>query len=143
MTFTIVGGALVLLSLYGAVKLNRRLFLSGYCLYSILPVIGESLGYNADKAPAHVLMIFMFVAQFLLQFPDGNIYSRDNSIAVTLATKIGLGVILINAGAAVYVLCLSTGLPATFGYYHIAFIAIMIYVMIKGLTSVSTASWVK
>jgi hypothetical protein len=141
--FTILGGALVLLSAYGALKLDRRFFLSGFCFYSILPIIGESMGYNADKGAAHLLMVFMFVTQFVLKFPDGKIYARDNSIAVAFATKIGFAALLTNAGAAVYVFCLSTGLPVQFGYYHIAFIVIELYIMIKGLTSSGSTSWLK
>ena len=48
--FTIAGALLVILSAYGAATLNRRLFMSGYCFFSILPIIGESMAYNADKA---------------------------------------------------------------------------------------------
>jgi hypothetical protein len=86
-------------------------------------------------------MVVLFVVQFIVQFPDGKIYAKDNSIAITLATKIGLGVIVVNAGAAAYVFCLKSGVPVQFGYYHVAFILILLYVIIRGRTSNTT--WAK
>jgi hypothetical protein len=139
--FTIVGAALVLLSVYGAVKLNRRLFMSGFCFFSILPIIGESMAYNADKASVHVLVIFIFLVQFIIQFPDKQMYGRENSVAVGLATKIGLGVLVINLGAIVYVFHLNSGVAVQFGYYHVAFALLMIYVMVRRFTS--KISWAR
>jgi hypothetical protein len=141
--FTVVGGALVLLSIYGALKLDRRLFLSGFCFYSILPIIGESMAYNADKGAVHLLMVFLFLVQFALQIPDRNIYGRGDTIAVMFATKIGLAILVINAGAAFYVFRLNTAVPVQFGYYHIAFILVMLYIMSKRFSSSSTVSWAK
>ncbi|SRR5260221_4811763 len=141
LVFTIVGGALVLLSAYGAVKRDRRLYMSGFFFYSFLPIIGESMGYSANKAPVHLLMIFIFATQFILQIPDKNLYGRDNLPAVALATKIGLAIIIINAGAAVLIFNLTLGVPAQFGYFHVAFVLIVLYVMTKRFTS--TIGWAK
>jgi hypothetical protein len=139
--FTILGGALVLLSVYGAVKRDRRLFLSGFCFYSILPIIGESMAYNADKGSVHVLMVILFLAQLIIQIPDKNVYGRDNVAATQIATKVGLAILVINIGAAIYVFCLNSGVPVQFGYYHVAFVLIMVYIMIKRFTS--NVSWAK
>ncbi len=139
--FTIVGAALVLLSAYGAIKSYRRPFISGFCFYSILPIIGESMAYNADKASVHVIVIFVFIVQFIIQFPDRNMYGRENLVAVNLATKIGLGVLVINLGAVVYVFHLNSGVPVQFGYYHLAFALLMIYVMVRRFTS--NVSWAR
>jgi hypothetical protein len=141
MIFTIVGGALVLLSAYGAIKRDRRLYLSGFFFYSILPIIGESMSYSVNKTSIHVLMVFTFIAQFVLQIPDKNLYGRENLPATTLATKIGLAVLVINAGAAVAIFCLNLGAPVQFGYYHVAFALIVIYVMIRRFTS--NIGWAK
>jgi hypothetical protein len=141
MIFTIVGGALVLLSAYGAVKRDRRLYMSGFFFYSFLPIIGESVSYSANKLSIHILMIFVFIAQLLLQIPDKNLYGRENLSAITLATKIGLTILVINVGAAVAILCLNLGAPVQFGYYHIAFALIVIYVMIIRFTS--NIGWAK
>lgn len=141
LVFTILGGALVLLSAYGAVKRDRRLYLSGFCFYSFLPIIGESTRYSTDKASIHLLMIFVFIAQLLLQIPDKNLYGRENLSAVALATKIGLAIIIINAGAAVLIFNLALGVPVQFGYFHIAFVLIVLYIMTKRFTS--NISWAK
>ncbi|HVV56465.1 MAG TPA: hypothetical protein VHC47_14115, partial [Mucilaginibacter sp.] len=77
MIFTIVGGALVLLCLYGAVTLNRKFFLSGLCFFSFLPMIGEGMAYNSDKAPIHVIIFFVFVVQFILTLPTNITYGAD------------------------------------------------------------------
>jgi hypothetical protein len=140
--FTVAGALLVLLSVYGAATLNRRLFISGYCFYSILPIIGESMAYNADKASVHLLMVFMFLVQFVLQIPDKNLYGRDNSVAMALVSKIGFAILIINIGAAIYVFGLNSGVPVQYGYYHIAFVLILLYVMARRYTN-STIAWAR
>ena len=40
--FTVVGGILALLTLYGAFMAHRKAFLSGLCFFSFLPIIGET-----------------------------------------------------------------------------------------------------
>jgi hypothetical protein len=137
--FSVVGAALVLVSLYGAITLNRRAFLSGFCFFSILPIIGESMAYNTDKASVHLLVVFLFAVQFLIQIPDKHIYTRDNLSAKTLATKIGISVLVINIAGAVYVLCLKSGVPVQFGYYHIAFVLIEFFVLVRAYTT--RANW--
>src|SRR6185312_9539428 len=119
--FTVVGAALVLLAAYGAFARNRGLFLSGFCFFSILPIIGEYMAYHTDKGHMHLMMVILSIIQFLLMFPDKQLYTRDNKSAIALATKIGLGVLVINAGAALYVFHLTTQVPLQFGYYHVAF----------------------
>ena len=139
--FTIVGAALVLLSAYGALKRDRRLFLSGFCFFSFLPIIGEYMAYHDDKGHIHLMMIALSVVQFLLMFPDKNTYARDNIPAVAAVTKIGLAVLVINAAAALFVFYLNKQVPLQFGYYHVAFILILLYVLAKGL--MGKASWAK
>jgi hypothetical protein len=139
--FTIVGAALVLLSAYGALKRDRRLYLSGFCFFSIIPVIGEYMAYRGDKVHIHLLMMTLFVVQFLLMFPDKNTYDRDNKPAMAAVLKIGLAVLVINAAAALFVFHLNKQVPLQFGYYHVAFIVIILYVMAKGL--IGKASWAK
>lgn len=131
MIFTIVGAALVLLTVYGAFKLNRNLFLSGICFFSILPIIGESMAYNADKASVHILVIFIFLVQFVLALPNKIVYGPDNSAAIKLSTKIALALIIINAGGVVFIFCLNAGVPVQFGYYHIVITLAIIYLLIR------------
>lgn len=133
--FTIVGGALVLLNVYGAITLNRKAFLSGLCFISILPLIGEGMAYNADKASVHVIVIFVFITQIVLAFPNNIIYGPDNLAASKLATKIVLALLIFNIGGVVYIFCLNAGVPVQFGYYHAVFALTIIYLLIKRMTS--------
>ena len=100
--FTGVGGLLALLSVYGAFKMDRKLFLSGVCYFSLLPIIGETMRYMdpATSSPYTLTLICTFIAQFLLTRPDNNDYGMDNTAAVALATKIGLAILAINLGSA-------------------------------------------
>jgi hypothetical protein len=138
--FTVVGAALVLLTVYGAIKLDRKLFLSGICFFSLLPIIGESMGYNADKASVHVLVVFVFVIQMILAWPNKIVYGTDNIAATKLATKIAWSLFIINAVGAVFIFCLNAGVPAQFGYYHVVIALAILYLLIKRSTS---NAWVK
>jgi hypothetical protein len=138
---TILGAVFVLLSAYGAVKRDRKLFLSGFCFFSFIPIIGESIAYNANQAPIHIMVIIIFLAQLILQIPDKIIYGRDNAAATQIATKVGLAILIFNIGAAIYIFCLNAGVPVQFGYYHVAFSLIIIYIMFKRFSS--NVSWAK
>ena len=140
--FTIVGGALTLLTVYGVLKLNRNLFLSGICYFSFLPIIGESMAYNADKASVHMLVIFVFIAQFVLALPNKIIYGQDNSAAVKLATKIAVAILIFNVGGVIYIFYLTTKVPVQFGYYHAVISLAVLYLIIKRVSS-KGATWVK
>ncbi|MDP6921875.1 MAG: hypothetical protein QGH06_02770 [Lutibacter sp.] len=129
--FSVLGAALTLLTVYGAFKLNRKWFLSGICYFSFLPIIGEAMAYNATSAPVHIVMIVVFIAQFLLARPDKNSYGPSDLAATALATKIGMALLVINVGAAVYVLCLDTGVPAQYGYFHTVIALTMLYLIAK------------
>ena len=138
--FTIVGGALVLLTGYGAVTLNRKLFLSGICFFSILPIIGESMGYNADKAPIHIIVIFVFVIQAVLALPNNIVYGPDNVAATKLSAKIAISIFIINAVGAVFIFFLNAGVPVQFGYYHVVIALAVLYLLIK---RGSSGAWLK
>ena len=141
--FTIVGGALVLLALYGAVTLNRKLFLSGLCFFSILPMIGEGMAYGDDKLSVHVVVFFVFVIQFVLAFPNNISYGSDNVAASKLTGKIALALLIINVVGAAFVLCLPSKVPAQFGYYHIGLSLAILYVMYKRMTAKGGWVWAK
>ena len=123
--FTGVGGLLALLSAYGAFKMDRKLFLSGVCYFSLLPIIGETMRYMdpATSSPYTLTLICTFIAQFLLTRPDNNDYGMDNTAAVALATKIGLAILVINLGSA-----------QQFGYYHLVISLSMLYLMYRRFT---------
>jgi hypothetical protein len=142
--FTIVGAALTLLTVYGVLKLDRKLFLSGICYFSFLPIIGESMAYNADKdkGVAHIVVILVFIAQFILALPNKNVYGPDNSAAVKLATKIALAILVFNIGGVIYIFCFNTGVPVQFGYYHAVIALAVLYLIIKRVGS-KGATWVQ
>jgi hypothetical protein len=140
LVFTIAGAVLVLLTVYGAIKLDRKLFLSGLCFFSLLPIIGETMAYNTDKAPVHIVVIFVFIIQLILALPNKIVYGQDNIAANQLVSKIALSILIINVVGAVFVLYLSPQVPAQFGYFHIAFSLAIIYVLLKRTTS---GAWVK
>jgi len=141
MIFTIIGGALTLLTVYGAFTLSRKLFLSGVCFFSFLPIIGESMAYNTDKGAVHVIMVCLFLCQFVLALPNAIVYGPENAAATKLSSKIGLALLIINIGAAVFVLCLKSGVPAQFGYYHVVIAVAMAYLLIRRLTG--AGAWLK
>ena len=134
--FTGVGGLLALLSAYGAFKMDRKLFLSGVCYFSLLPIIGETMRYMdpATASPYTLTLICTFIAQFLLTRPDNNDYGMDNTAAVALATKIGLAILVINLGSAYVILCLDFGVAQQFGYYHLVISLSMLYLMYRRFT---------
>jgi len=134
--FTVVGGALVLLTLYGAVTLNRKLFLSGLCFFSLLPIIGEGMAYSADtKALVHFIVLSVFVVQLILAAPTNISYDFTNVAASRLTGKIALALLVINVIGAVYIFCLKADVPVQFGYYHIGLSLAIIYVIFKRMTA--------
>jgi hypothetical protein len=139
--FTIAGAALVLLTIYGAVRSNRKLFLSGIFYFSFIPIIGESMGYNADKAPIHVLVIFIFITQMVLALPNNITYGPDNVAATKLSAKIAWALLIINIGAVVFIFCLNAGVELQFGYYHVAIALAILYLIIRRMGN--GAAWLK
>lgn len=129
--FTIAGAALVLLTIFGAVTSSRKLFLSGIFYFSFLPIIGESMGYNADKAPIHILVIFIFITQMVLALPNNITYGPDNVAATKLSGKIAWALLIINIGAIVFIFCLKAGVPLQFGYYHAVIDLAILYLIIR------------
>jgi hypothetical protein len=142
MIFTIVGGALTLLTVYGVLKLNRKLFLSGICFFSFLPMIGEGMAYSNDKAAIHVLVFFVFLTQFVLAFPSQITFGPENVAANKLTNKIGLALLIFNAVGVVFIFCLNAGVPLQFGYYHAVIALALVYLMIKRNTG-SGGAWVQ
>ena len=139
--FTVIGGALTLLAVYGAITLSRKFFLSGVCFFSILPVIGECMAYNDDKGAVHIMVICLFLCQFVLALPNAIVYGAENAAATKLSSKIALGLLIINIAGAVYVLCLKSGVPAQFGYYHVVTAVAILYLLIRRITG--AGAWLK
>jgi len=138
--FTVFDGVMVLLSLYGAVTSKRRFYLSGLCFYQIIPIVVSWSAYMGDKAPAEILIMSLAVIQLILTIPDKALYGRDNAAASSLAAKIGVATVFINAVIAIFGLYFTTGTPIQFPCFHIAFMLIAIFVIVKGFRS-KTSAW--
>jgi len=133
--FSIFAGATVLLNLYGAFTANRKLFLWGLCLFSILPIIGEATGFNTDKASVHIAVIILFVVQLILTLPVTRDTANDNNAVVSkLIFKMMLSVLVINIGGIIYILCFNSGVPHRFGYCHAVIALSILYVMIRRMS---------
>jgi len=139
--FTIAGAAFVLLTIYGAVRSDRKLFLSGIFYFSFIPIIGESMDYNADKAPIHILVIFIFITQLVLALPNNITYGPDNVAATKLSGKIALALLIINIGAVVFIFFLNAGVALQFGYYHAVIDLAILYLIIRRMGN--GAAWLK
>jgi hypothetical protein len=137
--FTVFDGVMVLLSLYGAVTSKRRFYLSGLCFYQIIPIVVSWSAYKADKAPGEILLMSLAIIQLIITIPDKALYGRDNAAASSLAGKIGVATVFINAVSAVFGLY-STNTPIQFPCFHIAFMLIAIFVIVKGFGS-KTSAW--
>jgi len=133
--FTVLGAALTLLTLYGAATLSRKLFLSGVCYFSILPIIGESMRYGDDKATIHVMVAVLYLVQLILTFPNAIVYGPENTAAVKITSKNALAVLVINVAGAAFILCLNAGVPMQFGYYHLVIALAVLYLIIRKVSS--------
>ena len=129
--FTIIGAIFILLALYGAIKLKRTLLLSGICLFSVLPIIGESIAYSTDSSLVHLTIIMAFLAQVIITLPIKATYGPENVAATKIAQKIGLAIIVTNFLQAYIILGLDLGVPSQYGYFHVAIALIIIYSIIK------------
>jgi len=137
--FTLAGTAFILTSLYGSVKLKRTPFLLGICLFSFLPIIGESIAYSSDQSLFHLPIIMAFIGQAILTIPTKPNYGSDNLAATSIAKKIGLAILVTNFFQAYMILSLDLGVPALYGYFHITISLIVLYAIIKGLSE--NAQW--
>jgi hypothetical protein len=87
-------------------------------------------------------VILVFIAQFVLTFPNTIEYGPENTAAGKLVGKISLALLIFNIGGIIYVFCLNSGVPARFGYFHVAFSLAIIYIIFKRMTGKGPL-WVK
>ena len=131
LVFSIIAAAAVLLNLYGAFTANRKLFLSGLSLFSILPIIGETMGLIQEGTPVHLAVMGLYIVQLILAFPIAMDTTNETGNVSKLITKIALSMLIINIGGAIYILCFNAGVPHRFGYCHIVIALSILYVMIR------------
>ncbi|NNL81556.1 MAG: hypothetical protein HKO67_13790 [Flavobacteriaceae bacterium] len=130
-----MGVLFILLSAFGALKQNRRNFLLGIFLFSLLPIIGEFQTYSATGEWGMLATMMAFLGIAIVTFPVKAQYGSENVAAIAIARKIGLAIIVVNLFQAYMILSVRGDVPSQYGYMHIALAAIVIYVVIKSNSS--------
>lgn len=123
------------LTFWGAFKMNRKYFLSGICLFSILPIMGETSTFLGSHEALSLLTAGIFVAQLILSFPSNITYNSENTAASVLSVKISLAMLIINLVQGYIILTLRTTVDAQHGYAHILIAVALIYLIIKRYTT--------
>ncbi len=129
--FSVLGTLFVLLAAYGAIKLNRKNFLMGICLFSLLPIIGEFMAYLDTNNWGMLATMMAFIGVALVTIPNKASYGSDNTAATSIARKIGMAIIVVNLIQAYIILALRTDVAAQYAYMHIGIALVVIYVVIK------------
>ena len=129
--FTITSIAFILISAYGAFNQNRKSFLIGMCLWSIIPVVGEGMAYANDSDLAHLGLMALFFCLVILTFPTNNAYNSQNIAATALAKKIGLALLVANIFQGFNIICNDIGVDPKFGYFHLVAALIILYPIIR------------
>ena len=138
--FSALGVIFILLSAFGALKLNRRNFLLGIFLFSLLPIIGEYQAYTATGEWGMLATMMTFLCVAIVTFPVKAQYGSENVAATAIARKIGLAIMAVNLFQAYIILSVRDDVPSQYGYMHIAVALVVIYVVIKS-NSAKGFSW--
>ena len=138
--FTTFSVLFIAIAAAGALKQQRKLFLTGIFLWSLIPVIGEVANYSQDHDLAHLLVMALFFALAILTAPSKLSYNSENLAATHLAKKIGAAVIFVNLFQAFNILANDVGVPDLFGYFHIVAAVVVMYPVYMSLTN-SNSGW--
>ena len=68
--FTTFSVLFIAIAAAGALKQQRKLFLTGIFLWSLIPVIGEGAKYSQDHDLSHLLVMALFFALAILTAPS-------------------------------------------------------------------------
>ncbi len=129
--FSALGTLFVLLTVFGALKLNRKNFLLGIFLFSLLPIFGEYMAYRDAGEWGMLATMMAFLGIAIVTFPNKTQYGSENVAATAIARKVGLAIIVVNAFQAYMILGVRDDVPSQYGYMHIVLAAAVIYVVIK------------
>lgn len=138
--FTTFSVLFIVIAAAGAIKQQRKLFLTGIFLWSLIPVIGEGAKYSQDHDLSHLLAMALFFTLAVLTAPIKLTYNSENIAATHLAKKIGAAVIFVNLFQAFNILSNDVGVPDLFGYFHIVAAVVVIYPVYMSLTN-SNSGW--
>ena len=131
LVFTVLGGIFTLTVVLGVVKMSRVIILTGLFCYSILPIIGETMGYMADKAPYHVLFIALFLIQLVMSSLRFDTIDDTTVQFSKIAYRIIACFIMINAISAIMVLSVLSTVPMIYGVYHVVIACALVPPLIK------------
>ena len=84
---SLIAGAVTLISVYGAIKKDRKFFLLGLFLYSFLVVPNELMGYFETGEMVHLMTAGLWAIQFVIAFPVKASYDSSNKAAYMLVKK--------------------------------------------------------
>lgn len=129
--FPVLSILFLLLTAYGALKQNRRNFLLGVFLFSLLPVVAGYNWYANTGDPAGLIQVMAFGSIAIITFPVKIQYGSDNVAATMIARKNALAVIFAFLFNAVLILNLYDVFPARAGYFNIAMALIVMYVAVR------------
>jgi peptidoglycan/LPS O-acetylase OafA/YrhL len=138
--FTTFSVLFIAIAAAGAFKQQRKLFLTGIFLWSLIPIIGEGAKYSLDHDHSHLLVMALFFTLAFLTAPSKLTYNSENLAATHLAKKIGAAVIFVNLFQAFNILANDVGVPHLFGYFHIVAAVVVIYPVYMSLTN-SNSGW--
>lgn len=138
--FTTFSVLFIAIAAAGALKQQRKLFLTGIFLWSLIPVIGEGAKYSQDHDLSHLLVMALFFALAILTAPSKLSYNSENLAATHLAKKIGAAIIFVNLFQAYNILANDVGVPDLFGYFHIIAAGVVMYPVYMSLTN-SNSGW--
>tara|TARA_A100001015_G_C14500232_1_gene522709 strand:- start:90 stop:521 length:432 start_codon:yes stop_codon:yes gene_type:complete len=131
--FMSLGGIFTLTIMYGVAKMDRKIILKGLLLYSILPLLGETLGYMLDKQIFHILFIALFLCQLSLATIVFQTIEDDHPMFSKFAVRVIACFILINAVSALIILGLTTNINPVYGIFHVLISISLIPPFIKRL----------
>ena len=114
--FSALGTLFVLLTVFGALKLNRKNFLLGIFLFSLLPIFGEYMAYRDAGEWGMLATMMAFLGIAIVTFPNKTQYGSENVAATAIARKVGLAIIVVNAFQAYMILGVRDDVPSQYGY---------------------------
>ena len=126
----LIAGAVTLISVYGAIKKDRKFFLLGLFLYSFLVVPNELMGYFDTGEMIHLMTAGLWAIQFVITFPVKASYDSSNKVAYMFVKKMLLSIIIINLCGISLAFSVET-LPDYFAFYHGIFCALSTMLIVK------------
>jgi hypothetical protein len=82
-----IAGVVTSISIYGVIKKERKFFLLGLFLYSLLVVPNELMAYFDSGNMVHLMTAGLWTVQFVIAFPVKASYNSTNTAAYMLVKK--------------------------------------------------------